>query len=137
MSDTDDYAIIYSSGGEKDVQYIMDFCKKFQPRDLARRSIGASSDSDTMSIGSSASEEGKRQEEEHENEDEDKKLWAILENPANRKLFLDTLGKAKEPILNNTEIKLAPKTFEILVNTLVKLLESINKIYDLSYRARS
>lgn len=126
VSEADDYAIVYSSGGEKDLQYLIDYSKKFQARDLMRRSIG--SDSDSMSIGSAASEEVKKEEteaSENENDDEDKRLWAILENPANRKFFLENLAKVKEPILNNTEVKLAVKTFDQLVNVLVKLLESI------------
>jgi hypothetical protein len=46
-SENDDYLVITASSGERDLQFLIDFLKKFQGREFGRRSISSTaSDSD-------------------------------------------------------------------------------------------
>ncbi len=136
-SENDDYLVITASSGERDLQFLIDFLKKFQGREFGRRSISSTaSDSDLeTSMEESKKEDQKKEEpkkeenvgkeakEEKPVDSDDKRLTELITNPLNRKFILETLGTNKDQIQGANEIKLASKVFDQLVDLLVKMLE--------------
>jgi len=60
---------------------------------------------------------------------DEEKIWQILENPANRKFFVESFSKQKGVHTNKFRLRLTNKVYDYLSDFLIKLSESKNLVY--------
>lgn len=128
--------MVYSASNERDIQFLINFTKIFQPNkqinsptqlstqtsiesnesvpllDSVTREKSLSDSQSSMKIPLSVEEE--------------KKIWEILKNLVNRKFLLENLSKSRDTTKDSGVVALPIRTYKYLQKFLEKIFESIN-----------
>jgi len=143
----EEYSLISSAADEANKQFITEYAKRFQHKKAAALTNNTSFASTTDHESSVASEESskdqtekieKEEKKEGENqvavvettntnttEDSHKRMLELINNGPSRKIFLDILVRQRDPSKDLFEIKLGPKSYDLLQDLLVKMLKGI------------